>query len=162
MGFLQRLFGLENRTQGQIDFDNDLLQALIGAGAVSRETALQIPTVSGGINLIANIVSGTPIKLYRDKSDILRKLTSRKFWAAVAAFVAALIIALKGDAETAETVTGLIMAGATVIAYIVGEGLVDAEAASKKEPSLEVNLAENAALIAEILKADAAGALYNK
>lgn len=68
MGILQRIFGLENRTQGQIDFDNDLLQALIGAGAVSRETALQIPTVSGGINLIANIVSGTPIKLYRDNN----------------------------------------------------------------------------------------------
>ena len=54
------------------------------------------------------------------------------------------------------------MAGATVIAYIVGEGLIDAETASKKELSLEVNLAENAELIAEILKADASGAPYYK
>lgn len=96
------------------------------------------------------------------KTDIIRKLTSRKFWAAIAGFVTALVVALNGDAETAETITGLIMAGATVIAYIVGEGLIDAETASRKEPSLEVNFAENAALIAEILKADAAGALYNK
>lgn len=96
------------------------------------------------------------------KEDIIRKLTSRKFWAAIAAFVTALVVTFQGDAETAEKITGLIMAGATVIAYIVGEGLIDAEAASKKEPSLEVNLAENAELIAEILKADAAGALYNK
>lgn len=68
MGILQRIFGTENRAQGQVDFDSDLLQALIGTGSVSRETALQIPTVSGGINLIANIVSGTPIKLYRDNN----------------------------------------------------------------------------------------------
>ena len=61
------------------------------------------------------------------REDILRKLTSRKFWLAVAAFVTELIIAFKGDAELAETLSGMIMAGATVIAYIVGEGLVDIE-----------------------------------
>ena len=61
------------------------------------------------------------------KEDIIRKLTSRKFWLAVAAFVTELIIAFRGDAEMAETVSGIIMAGATVIAYIVGEGLVDSE-----------------------------------
>ena len=60
------------------------------------------------------------------REDIIRKLTSRKFWLAVAAFVTELIIAFKGDAELAETLSGMIMAGATVIAYIVGEGLVDA------------------------------------
>ena len=60
------------------------------------------------------------------KQDIIRKLTSRKFWLAVAAFVTELIIAFKGDAELAETLSGMIMAGATVIAYIVGEGLADA------------------------------------
>ena len=61
------------------------------------------------------------------KEDIIGKLTSRKFWLAVAAFVTELIIAFKGDAELAETLSGMIMAGATVIAYIVGEGLIDAE-----------------------------------
>ena len=60
------------------------------------------------------------------KNDIIRKLTSRKFWLAVAAFVTELMIAFKGDAELAETLSGMIMAGATVIAYIVGEGLIDA------------------------------------
>ena len=65
------------------------------------------------------------------KEDIIRKLTSRKFWLAVAAFVTELIIAFKGDAELAETLSGMIMAGATVIAYIVGEGLVDAENTEK-------------------------------
>ena len=55
------------------------------------------------------------------KDDIIRKLTSRKFWLAVAAFVTELMIAFKGDAELAETLSGMIMAGATVIAYIVGK-----------------------------------------
>ena len=62
-----------------------------------------------------------------NKNDIIRKLTSRKFWLAIAAFITELIVAFKGDAETAETISGMIMAGATVIAYIVGEGLVDVE-----------------------------------
>ena len=60
------------------------------------------------------------------KEDIIRKLTSRKFWAAIAEFVTMLIIALGVSKETAVQVSALIMAGATVIAYIVGEGLVDA------------------------------------
>ena len=60
------------------------------------------------------------------REDIIRKLTSRKFWLAVAAFVTDLIVAFKGDAELAETLSGMIMAGATVITYIVGEGLIDA------------------------------------
>lgn len=66
------------------------------------------------------------------KQTIIRKLTSRKLWAAVAAFVAALIVAFGGDAETAETVTGLIMAGATAISYIVAEGLIDMAATDKQ------------------------------
>ena len=62
-----------------------------------------------------------------NKNDIIRKLTSRKFWLAIAAFITELIVAFKGDAETAETISGMIMAGATVVAYIFGEGLIDAE-----------------------------------
>ena len=60
------------------------------------------------------------------------KLTSRKFWAALASFVAMLVVAFGGSQETATQVTALIMAGATVIAYIVGEGLVDAAATGTK------------------------------
>ena len=56
---------------------------------------------------------------------IVRKLTSRKFWLAVAAFVTNLIVFQGGTTETAEKVTALIIAGATVVAYIIGEGLAD-------------------------------------
>lgn len=56
---------------------------------------------------------------------IIRKLTSRKLWMAVAGFVSGLIVAFNGDAETAETVSGLILQGASVVGYIVAEGLND-------------------------------------
>ena len=60
------------------------------------------------------------------KNAIVRKLTSRKLWAAIASFVGMLIVALGHSESEAATITALIMAGATVIAYIVGEGLIDA------------------------------------
>lgn len=60
------------------------------------------------------------------KENIIRKLTSRKFWVAVAGFVSGLIIALKGDADTAETVSALILQGASVLGYLIAEGLTDA------------------------------------
>lgn len=68
--------------------------------------------------------------------DWRRKLTSRKFWAAIADFVTMLIIAFRGTQELAIQVTAIIMAGAGVVAYIVGEGLTDA-AAIKNNSSQE-------------------------
>ena len=65
--------------------------------------------------------------------DWKRKLTSRKFWMAVAMFVSGLIVAFGGKQEMAETVMGCIMQGAAVIAYIVAEGLVDQENAANQE-----------------------------
>lgn len=59
------------------------------------------------------------------KTDIIRKLTSRKFWVAVAAFVSGLIVAFDGDSETAETISGLILQGAAVLGYLLAEGLTD-------------------------------------
>lgn len=60
------------------------------------------------------------------KEDIIRKLTSRKLWVALAGFISGLYVALGGNAETAETITGLIMSGASVLGYLLAEGLVDA------------------------------------
>ena len=69
--------------------------------------------------------------------DWKRKLTSRKFWMALAAFISGLIIAFKGSAEVAETVSGCIMAGASVIAYAIGEGLADAAAIKSESENKE-------------------------
>lgn len=67
------------------------------------------------------------------KTDWVKKLTSRKFWTAVAGFVAPLLLAFGKDETTATQVTALIMAGAAVVAYIVGEGLTDAAAAEQRD-----------------------------
>lgn len=75
--------------------------------------------------------------------DWKKKLTSRKLWTAVASFVALIVIAFGFPQATATQVTALIMAGATVIGYIVGEGLVDA-AAVQPEPSASAKVADNA------------------
>jgi hypothetical protein len=65
------------------------------------------------------------------KQDIIRKLTSRKFWIAVVGFITPLLLAF-GVAETTVTqVTAIIMAGADVVAYLIAEGMADS--ASVKE-----------------------------
>ena len=56
----------------------------------------------------------------------VKKLTSRKLWTAVASFVSMMIVATGGTENTATQITALIMAGASVVAYIIGEGLTDA------------------------------------
>ena len=61
-----------------------------------------------------------------NKIDWKRKLTSRKLWVAIASFVSMMIVAFGGAEQQATQVTAIIMAGATVVSYIIGEGLSDA------------------------------------
>lgn len=71
------------------------------------------------------------------KKDIIRKLTSRKLWLSLASFVSMLCIAFgRSDSEAAQ-VSALIMAGATVIAYVIGEGLVDYAGIEEKHEDIE-------------------------
>lgn len=54
-----------------------------------------------------------------------RKLTSRKLWLSIASFTSMLMIYF-GQAESdAAKVASLIMAGASVVGYVIGEGLAD-------------------------------------
>lgn len=68
-----------------------------------------------------------------NKINLVRKLTSRKLWTAVASFVSMMILATGGTDNTATQVTALIMAGASVIAYIIGEGLTDSSNNKEQE-----------------------------
>ena len=61
-----------------------------------------------------------------DKIHWKQKLTSRKFWAAVVTFVSTVLVAFGVPDMTVEQVTAIITAGSAMIAYIIGEGLVDA------------------------------------
>ena len=78
---------------------------------------------------------------FKTNVDWKSKLTSRKFWVAVANFVTMLIVAFKGTEETATQVAALIMAGASVVAYIIGEGLADAASAGADLPPMLVGTA---------------------
>lgn len=60
------------------------------------------------------------------KVDWVKKLTSRKFWVALTDFVSMMIIAFGYAESTAAEVSAIIMAGAGLVAYIIAEGLVDA------------------------------------
>lgn len=54
-----------------------------------------------------------------------RKLTSRKLWTSIASFVSMLLIFFNYSESTATQVSSLIMAGASIIGYVIGEGLAD-------------------------------------
>lgn len=73
-----------------------------------------------------------------NRIDWKRKLTSRKFWTAIAGFVAMLVVAFGGSEDQATQITALIMAGAAVVAYIIGEGLADAAGANSAEDAQPV------------------------
>ena len=60
------------------------------------------------------------------KIDWKKKLTSRKFWVALIGFISSLLVAFNVDSGSVEQITSIIMSGATLIAYILAEGFVDA------------------------------------
>lgn len=76
------------------------------------------------------------------KIDWTRKLTSRKLWVAIASLVSNIIIVCGGTESETVQVTALIMAGATVIGYIFGEGLVDSASAKANEITLNTEKKE--------------------
>lgn len=60
-----------------------------------------------------------------NKEQIIRKLTSRKLWMALAGLISGLVLAFGGEESVAQTVSGVILQAASVIGYLVAEGLVD-------------------------------------
>lgn len=58
-------------------------------------------------------------------SDILKKLTSRKFWAMIAAVVVSVLAMLNYSEDSLVQVTSLITSVGAIITYIIGESSVD-------------------------------------
>lgn len=58
--------------------------------------------------------------------DWKRKLSSRKFWIAVVGLVSGILIALGHSEQEAQQIGGIIMSAASVISYILAEGMIDA------------------------------------
>ena len=65
--------------------------------------------------------------------DWNRKLTSRKLWLSIASFVSMMIVYCGGSENQASQTAALIMAGATVIGYLIAEGLADSANAGKDD-----------------------------
>lgn len=63
-----------------------------------------------------------------NKINWAQKLTSRKLWMAVAGLVVGILALFKVDANTTTQISGVVLSLGSVVAYIVGEGLVDASA----------------------------------
>lgn len=61
-------------------------------------------------------------------NDIIRKLTSRKLWLALAGVATGIAMVLGIDGSEITSVAGAVTALASVITYIITEGKVDAAA----------------------------------
>ncbi len=70
-----------------------------------------------------------------DKINWKRKLTSRKFWAAIIGFITTLLVAFNVPTLKVEQVIAIISSASVLVAYIIGEGLVDStrDKESKKD-----------------------------
>ena len=67
------------------------------------------------------------------KIDWVRKLTSRKLWMSVASFVSMMMVFCGSSENQATQVASLVMAGASVIGYVLAEGLADSTYTDKED-----------------------------
>ena len=67
----------ENRAEEAVNSsgEDELIRALLSRDTVTKEMALEIPEISGTIDLIAGIVASTPIKLYRLEDGKVKEIS---------------------------------------------------------------------------------------
>lgn len=70
-------------------------------------------------------------------NEILRKLSSRKLWMALAGIATGVAMALGAEANDISTVAGAMTAIASVVTYIITEGKVDAESVKNAIEAVE-------------------------
>ena len=68
-----------------------------------------------------------------DKINWKYKLSSRKFWLALIGFITSILYLFNVAEVDIEKVTSIIMAGATLISYILAEGFIDAKRETREE-----------------------------
>jgi len=61
-----------------------------------------------------------------EKINWKQKLSSRKFWFAIIGFITPWLVMFNVDPEKIDLITSMIMSGASLIAYILAEGFIDA------------------------------------
>ena len=125
---------LASQTEGPLGFDDDDADDMI----IPRVKIIQLlsPERKNGEANEGDIINSLtkeklngkkfiPVFKFNNNIDWKSKLTSRKFWVAVIGFVVPLLIAFGFTDNQATEVASIIMAGANMIAYIIGEGMVD-------------------------------------
>ena len=65
--------------------------------------------------------------------DWKRKLASRKFWAALAGFVGAVAVFCGAGESVITEITAIISAAGVLVAYILGEAIIDSSASKSEE-----------------------------
>ena len=70
-------------------------------------------------------------------NTILKKLTSRKLWMAIAGVATGVAMALGADTSDIATVAGAVTAVVSVVTYIITEGKVDAEGVKNAVESIQ-------------------------
>jgi HK97 family phage portal protein len=76
MGLLQRWFG--KKEQRELTLEELLLSAGISTGDITKEQALNIPSVSACVGVIADTVASLPIQLYQAKDGKVREIKDDK------------------------------------------------------------------------------------
>lgn len=89
--------------------DDVLLQALLNEESITREHALTIPTVSGSVDFISNMIACMPIKLYKYKKGRIEEVDGDTR-----------VKLLNGD--TGDTLNAFQMKKAMVEDYLLGKG----------------------------------------
>lgn len=74
-----------------------------------------------------------------------QKLASRKFWAALIGFAAAIAAAFGIDSITSEQITAIISAVGILVAYIIGESCVDTSRGSAESSDSKLSDSGNGA-----------------
>lgn len=64
-------------------------------------------------------------EIHMTKQDIIRKLSSRKFWACVSGFAVSVMAMFSFPENTVTLVTSLITSAGCLVAYILAEGYSD-------------------------------------
>lgn len=77
------------------------------------------------MNVSQDELPGVDVNGKATKHDIIHKLTSRKFWMSLATLVFMIMVYCGASEGSATQVVAIIMAAATVVGYVLGEGLAD-------------------------------------
>lgn len=72
-----------------------------------------------------------------NKIDWARKLTSRKLWVAIVGLVTSMLLIFGMAESDASQIAGIIMQAATVLGYLLAEGLTDAASTKAVETKEE-------------------------